>query len=284
MAANAEVVVAGGLGGEYLVKTLRELHTVQSLELDSDQDTALDNDASYIPGTTFEGLVTNDPNGITNHVSLVSSEHASAAHAVFSSNDQSVRILDISRNMITNNFSFGWPINCSDYNLSNCNLRVFVGDSCDGIVMDTSSQQVVCKLTGHSDHGFACAWSPTQPLVATGNQDGTCRIYDLRNSAQSLHVLGTKLNNAVRSMQFDSSGKYLVYAEEMDHVSIFDVHSDFQMGQVLNMWGEISGFGITDGPDGFGQTITVGNFDRTVGGIFQFERQVSSAIDCGFIF
>ena len=281
MAANSELVIAGGLAGEYIIKTLQEVRSQTNLDDSSELSV---NDSYHSSGTCFEGVMTSDSNGITNNISLVSSEHAMSPHALFSSNDQYIRTLDITRNQVLDCFDFGWRVNCSDYNRLNSNLRVFVGDSLDSIVMDAKSRDVVCKLRGHSDYGFACAWSPMRPLIATGNQDGTCRIYDLRNTSETLHVLETQLNDAIRSIHFDSTGKYLVFAEEIDHVTVFDVHSDFQVGQIINMWGEISGIGITDGADGGGQTITIGNFDRTVGGIFQFEREINSSIDNDFIF
>lgn len=273
MAANSEFVVAGGLGGEYVVKALCDL------------DTDVDNmNYSCSAGTIAGGIVTDDSNGITNHVSLISSEHATTPHAMFSSNDQTIRTLDLVRNTFTNSHNLGWTINCSDYNRQSSNMRLFVGDALEGAIMDTNSNEVTHVLSGHTDYGFACSWSPTEPLVATGNQDGTCRVYDLRNPGSALHVFKTKLGKAIRSMQFDSSGRFLVFAEEMDYISIYDVQSQFKDGQVISMWGEISGLGITDGADGIGQTITIGNFDRTVGGIFQFQRDVPGPIDNDFIF
>lgn len=278
MAANSDLVIAGGLSGEYIIKSLYEFHSQPN-----------NNDSDSIPqgsvsGACAHGIITTDPNGITNHISLVNSEFAVTPHAVFSSNDQNIRTLDITKNIVKDCFNLGWSVNCSDYTQSNSDLRIFVGDSLESIVMDTKSHDVVYKLTGHLDFGFACAWSPDGKLIATGNQDGTCRIYDVRNTSQSLHVFGTQLNDAIRSMHFDSAGQHLVFAEEIDHITVLDVGSDFKNGQVISMWGEISGVGFTDGADGAGQTITIGNFDRTVGGIYQFERKINAYIGDDYFF
>jgi WD40 repeat protein len=42
------------------------------------------------------------------------------------------------------------------------------------------SDEVVASLYGHEDFGFSLAWHPNGMMMATGNQDMTCKIWDLR--------------------------------------------------------------------------------------------------------
>ena len=66
-------------------------------------------------------------------------------------------------------------------------------------------------LSEHHDFSFACCWSPDGRLFATGNQDKTTRIYDIRRPTEAIHVLGANVG-AIRSLQFTRDGQYLIAA------------------------------------------------------------------------
>lgn len=66
-------------------------------------------------------------------------------------------------------------------------------------------------LSEHHDFSFACCWSPDGRLFATGNQDKTTRIYDIRQPTEAIHVLGANVG-AIRSLQFTHDGQYLIAA------------------------------------------------------------------------
>ena len=60
----------------------------------------------------------------------------------------------------------------------------------------------VATLRGHHDYSFAVAWHPSEPhLLATGSQDKTTRVWDLRHTARALAVLQAHIG-AVRSLRF----------------------------------------------------------------------------------
>jgi WD40 repeat protein len=46
------------------------------------------------------------------------------------------------------------------------------------------------QLGGHRDFSFAAAWHPSGHLLATGNQDSTTRVWDLRSPGEPVAVLG----------------------------------------------------------------------------------------------
>lgn len=70
---------------------------------------------------------------------------------------------------------------------------------------------VIKVLRGHIDYSFACCWSPDDRYLATGNQDKTTRIYDIRNMSETLHVLRANLG-AIRSLHFSNDGRFLAAA------------------------------------------------------------------------
>ncbi|KAJ3112260.1 hypothetical protein HK098_008183, partial [Nowakowskiella sp. JEL0407] len=108
-------------------------------------------------------------------------------------------------------------------------------------------------LTGHIDFSFACAWSPSGHLLATGNQDLTTRIYDMRNPSKTLYVLPGKMG-AIRSLRFSDDGNFLAMAEPADFVHIFDVTvgtADGYKSQVVDFFGEVGGVGFSEGGENF---------------------------------
>lgn len=61
---------------------------------------------------------------------------------------------------------------------------------------------------------------------ATGNQDTTTRVWDIRHLGQSLAVLKGKMG-AVRSLRFSRDGDFLLAAEPADFTHVYDVKSNF---------------------------------------------------------
>lgn len=253
IAANRDMLVVGGFRGEYMIKA-------------GDQH-------------TITGRLTSDWNGITNHICLFDPSSAQSNLAVFASNDCFLRQLDVSSGQIESEFSLPWAINCSAFNPLQPHERVLVGDATFAILMDdrvattrVGSQKGLGTLTGHSDYGFACDWSPDGHTVATGNQDGTCRIYDTRNCSKTLHVHRTTMDAAVRAMKFDSNGSYLALAEPIDYVTVLDTKSGFTTGQIIEMWDEIGGLGFVDGQHQVSESLVIGNCDRNFGGVYVFDK------------
>lgn len=116
---------------------------------------------------------------------------------------------------------------------------------------------VVKVLDDHHDFSFACCYSPDGRTLATGNQDKTTRIYDVRHLTAPLHVLGANVG-AIRSLHFTKDGRRLAMAgkkviqsisgdshssiEAIDYVHIYDT-SDYSSCQVIDFFGDIAGTG-----------------------------------------
>ncbi|KAF0400794.1 WD40 repeat-like protein [Gigaspora margarita] len=221
------------------------------------------------------GTITTDSNGITNHMDIVESRTGGIV-AVISSNDRKSRIMDLATLKFIDTYDFQWPVNCTAVS-PNKKLLCVVGDDTDTVIASADSGKNIATLKGHIDYSFACCWSPDGRIIATGNQDKTTRLYDMRNLSKAFNVLGAKIG-AVRSLHFSEDGRYLAMAEPADFVHIFDAHT-FDRSQVIDLFGEIAGVTFTPDTDG----LYIANADENFGCILEYER-IHSANHIGNIF
>ena len=246
LAAGHGVLIAGGFGGEYAMKSL-------SADFESRHT---------------EGLVTEHENGITNHVETTSNRLSGLPQAIFASNDCYIRTLDCNTNTFINEHRYRWAVNCTATSPDG-RLRVVVGDTRHGSVCNADTGHPIVKLRNHQDYGFACAWADDGIHVATGNQDATVQIWDARMWGRPLQIIASEIAG-VRSLRFSPVGggrRVLLMAEPADIVSVVDAES-FQSKQRLVVFGEIGGISFT--PDG--SEFFVANTDRRFGGIMEYER------------
>lgn len=147
-------------------------------------------------------------------------------------------------------------------------LLAVLGDSTECLIADAQSGKVAGNLKGHLDYSFASAWHPDGRILASGNQDTTCRLWDIRNLSQSLTVLKGNMG-AIRALKFTSDGRFLAMAEPADFVHVFDTESGYVKCQEIDLFGEIAG--ISFSPDK--ESLFVGVADRTYGSLLEFNRR-----------
>ncbi|OJJ46145.1 hypothetical protein ASPZODRAFT_133145 [Penicilliopsis zonata CBS 506.65] len=247
MCSRHEISVAGGFCGEYALRAA-----------------GTEDDATAV--TT--GFVTQNPNGITNHIDLVRHRTAGTPVVVFASNDKHLRLLDCETNTFLADQSLPWAVNCTATS-SDGRLRVAIGDSPDAWVIEADSGRAVQTLHGHRDFGFACAWSPDLRHIATSNQDKTVIIWDTR-MWRALETLESDVAG-YRSLRFSPVGggpRTLLLCEPADRVAVVCAQT-FRSRQVHDFFGEIGGGDYS--PDG--GCIWVANTDRHFGGFMQFDRR-----------
>ncbi len=246
LAAGHGVLIAGGFGGEYAMKSL-------SADFDSKHT---------------EGVVTEHDNGITNHVQTVSNRRSGLPQAIFASNDRYIRTLDCNTNTFVDEHKYRWAVNCTATSPDG-RLRVVVGDHKHGFICNADTGHPILRLRNHQDYGFACAWADDGIHVATGNQDATVQIWDARMWGRPLQIIASEIAG-VRSLRFSPVGggrRVLLMAEPADIISVVDAES-FQSKQRFDVFGEIAGVSFT--PDG--SEFFVANTDKMFGGLMAYER------------
>ncbi|URE05020.1 WD repeat-containing protein C2A9.03 [Musa troglodytarum] len=242
LAVKDKLLVAGGFQGELICKYL-------------DRE-----------GISFCCRTTYEDNAITNAVEIYNSP-SGAVHFMASNNDCGVRDFDMEKFQLCKHFPFPWPVNHTSLS-PNGKLLVIVGDNPEGVLVDSHTGKTVHELQGHIDFSFASAWHPDGFTFATGNQDKTCRVWDVRNLSKSVAALRGNLG-AIRSIRFTSDGQFMAMAEPADFVHVFDVRSGYNKQQELDFFGEISG--ISFSPDT--EALFVGVWDRTYGSLLQYNRR-----------
>ncbi|CAN1791939.1 Uncharacterized WD repeat-containing protein C2A9.03 [Linum perenne] len=242
MAVKENILVAGGFQGELICKYLDH------------------------PGAAFCTKLTTHENAITNAVDIYQSPSGSM-RIMAANNDAQIRVLDTENFTCLNQFSFDWSVNSTSVSPDGKLVSV-LGDSIDCLLADAQSGKVTSHLKGHVDYSFSSAWHPDGRILATGNQDTTCRIWDIRNASRSLAVLKGNMG-AIRGLKFTSDGLFLGMQEPADFVHVFDVESGYVKCQEIDLFGEIAG--ISFSPDS--ESLFVGIADRTYGSLLEFGRR-----------
>uniref|UniRef100_A0A7S1XGZ3 DUF2415 domain-containing protein n=1 Tax=Compsopogon caeruleus TaxID=31354 RepID=A0A7S1XGZ3_9RHOD len=193
----------------------------------------------------FCGYITQEANAIVNTLDIFSPRSGSTC-AMSCCNDQTLRLFDCEGFREFRRLNFEFAVNHASRR-PQTNVFCVAGDAEDILIVDSDSGRHLHRLQGHQDYSFATSWHKDGYLFATGNQDFTCRIWDLRNLRNSLVVLPSK-REAVRSVAFSTDGAFLFMAEAGSSVHIFDVRGGtFPSRQELQLFGEISG--ISCSPD-----------------------------------
>ncbi|KAM1331431.1 hypothetical protein EV1_043567 [Malus domestica] len=242
MAVKENLLVAGGFQGELICKHINQ------------------------PGVAFCSKLTTDDNAITNAVDIFQNP-AGSMRVMTANNDAQVRVFDVQNFTCLNCFSFDWSVNNTSVSPDG-KLVAVLGDSTDCLIADAQSGKAVGSLKGHLDYCFSSAWHPNRQILATGNQDTTCRLWDIRNLSESVAVLKGRMG-AIRAIKFTSDGRFMAMAEPADFVHILDTHCGYVKEQEIDLFGEIAG--ISFSPDT--EALFVGIADRTYGSVLELDKR-----------
>ncbi|KAK1356287.1 WD40/YVTN repeat-like-containing domain-containing protein [Heracleum sosnowskyi] len=241
LAVRKNFLVAGGFEGELACKRLDK------------------KGVSFCTRTTYED------NAITNAVEIYDSL-SGGIHFMASNNDCGIREYDMEKFQLMNHFRFPWPVNHTSVS-PNSKILAVVGDDLEALLVDSQNGKTISSVVGHLDYSFASAWHPDGHTFATGNQDKTCRVWDLRNLSKAVAVLKGNMG-AVRSVRFSSDGQFLVVAEPADFVHVYSACQDYKKRQEIDFFGEISGVSLS--PDD--ESLFIGVWDRTYASLLQYNR------------
>ena len=162
---------------------------------------------------------------IVNSLSLMQSR-TSGLKLMHSNNDATVKINDVETMKLIDKLDFKDPINVAKLSPDGNLLGVY-GDCIQAEIVDMRSHQIVASLHGHEDYGFSFAWHPSQNVVATGNQDRTCKLWDIRflknqNDRQGSYCLKTFYGSSGQVSEIRFHKDMLIFAESYDYVHIYD--------------------------------------------------------------
>lgn len=211
--------------------------------------------------------ITDDENGITNGLEAFMSR-SGGTNIMASNNDSMLRVFDAGTASLKciSKVGFPWAVNYASVQPGGGTLTAVVGDSPEARLLDWSTGKPVAALQGHYDYSFAVAWHPDGRLIATGNQDSSARVWDVRMvGGGSVAVLRARMG-AIRSLRFSPSGGYLAMAEPADFVTLFDVASGFQEAQEIDLFGEVAG--ISFSPDS--ERLFISIADLTYSSLLEF--------------
>lgn len=131
----------------------------------------------------YNGMITADGEShITNHLSF-SDENGSSLDLLVSSNDCTLKIFDLVQGFSNPSYKFSKSVGINFAKKSPFKpLIATYSDQLDPEIVDRRSNEIVMSLIGHEDYGFCLDWHPiNEHIIASGNQDATTRIWDLRN-------------------------------------------------------------------------------------------------------
>ncbi|KAK1290284.1 hypothetical protein QJS10_CPB18g00747 [Acorus calamus] len=217
-------------------------------------------------GVRFCTRIASNDNAITNAIEIYHGL-SGGIHFMASNNDCGMREFDTETFHLLNHFRFPWPVNHTSISPDR-KLVTVVGDHCDGLLIDSRDGKVVSTVVGHLDYSFSSAWHPNGFNFATGNQDKTCRVWDVRNLSSSVSVLKSNMG-AIRSIRYSSDGRFMAIAEPADFVHIYNTDLNYEKRQEIDFFGEISGMSLS--PDD--ESLYIGIWDRTYASLFQYRRR-----------
>ena len=146
-------------------------------------------------------------------------------------------------------------------------MAAVVVDDVQVYLHDLSTGRRIDSMPGHLDWGFAVAWHPSGHLLATGNQDCTTRLWDVRRTSASIAVLPTRIGS-VRSCRFSPDGSTLAVAEPADFVHVYDIQGGLCQADEIDIFGELSGISFTPG----GEALYVASPDRGYASAICYKR------------
>ncbi|KAK7208019.1 WD40-repeat-containing domain protein [Myxozyma melibiosi] len=143
------------------------------------------------------------------------------------------------------------------------NSNVFVSGACDAFAkvwdMREGGKSAQTFRTHKKDIN-AVQFFPDGRAFATGSDDGTCRLYDLRADRELMVLSSPPLDVSVTSIAFSHSGRLLFAGYENSECRIWDVLRGEKVGSINGHQNRISCLGMSND----GMSLCTGSWDATL--------------------
>ena len=145
-------------------------------------------------------------------------------------------------------------------------------DDPDVKIADIRTGQLCHELIGHTGNTFATDWHSDENYVATGNEDFSTLIWDLRTEKPVYKLCGT--NGRVGSIKFVRNSQLLIVGDYSNTLRVYDTRNYSGFSEV-NFKGRLQGFDSTED----GRSLFVGVDDitsgrDTPGGVLELETSL----------
>jgi len=185
---------------------------------------------------------------------------------LISTNDGDLIIYDISKgNKLTSIqvFKDSISINDSSFNLSKSCIAT-VGDAQYVKIFDCKTSKLINTYYGHYDHGISIKFQPNSDnIFATANQDGFCKIWDLRKNTTVKTLSGVM--DGLSNICFDNTD-FLIFAEYHDYIHIYNMKLDTM--QDIGFFGKTAGLDINKNT----QNIFFGAVEESLYGVLEYDK------------
>ena len=136
-------------------------------------------------------------------------------------NSRKLLVFDLEKQSIADKIEVGVEVN---YFARDRGVIAAACDSCEVVLVDERSGKRITSLEEHLDYCCAVDLKLGEDLIATGSQDMSARVWDLRNTSRSLNVVHTK-KGVANKVAFYGRNR-LVIGEPYDHLHSYDYLHD----------------------------------------------------------
>lgn len=218
----------------------------------------LDNICSIYSLRTREGnvRVTRELQGHTGYLSCC--RFLSDSQILTSSGDMSCALWNLDTGQLINTF-LGHTGDVMSISLAPGDENVFVSGACDATakLWDVRDGQCHQTFTGHDQDINAVSFFPNGKAFATGSDDASCRLFDLRADQELMTYSYELISSGITSVGFSISGRLLLAGYDDYNCYVWDTLKGERAGIMTGHDNRISCLGVTQD----GLAVATGSWD-----------------------
>uniref|UniRef100_A0A8W4FMS9 G protein subunit beta 1 n=1 Tax=Sus scrofa TaxID=9823 RepID=A0A8W4FMS9_PIG len=136
---------------------------------------------------------------------------------------------------------------------------LFVSGACDASAKLWDVREGMCRqtFTGHESDINAICFFPNGNAFATGSDDATCRLFDLRADQELMTYSHDNIICGITSVSFSKSGRLLLAGYDDFNCNVWDALKADRAGVLAGHDNRVSCLGVTDD----GMAVATGSWD-----------------------